>query len=69
MKKSEQEAIRRALAHHETTGVIAYLSPPYVGRPRWHIKLTQSPDYYDLTWREARVLCWVLAATEQSRTP
>lgn len=65
MKNSEQDAIKRALTHHETRGTIEFLSPPGGGRAKsWRVKLRHYPDYLDLTWKEAHILCVALAAAE-----
>lgn len=70
MNQAEKDSISRALDHHElTTHLIEFCSAPYVGRPKWRIKLRGQDEPLDLTWREAKILCLALATGERHVLP
>lgn len=64
-KRYTVESVGRALSHHTLTGVLHTVSPPYTGRPKWHVTFPGDLTYTEFTTAEAFALCLGLAAAER----
>lgn len=63
-----RESVQRALAHHELTGAVTFLSSPGQGQQKFRVMVNGVDDLLHLNLTEAFVLCCGLAASERVHT-